>query len=273
MGLKSRRSPAEGEFLFAIDPELLEECVTALGGLPLFLRAVRSLDVPGRVKRHLRLKQRDRGLDEAAYVESFLTLNAVGGDCLEDFDQLREAPDVTQMTGYPMPSAEAARKFLYRFHEQELIEQAQRELAADQVSDIPEESAPLRALAQVNQDLVRELGRRCADQKIATVDLDATIIESWRKQAKPTYEGGTGYQPVLALWAEMDVVLADEFRDGNVPAQQQPLRVTQRAFAALPETVGEYYFRGDSACEQEELLSWLRHEQREGGRKASSVLR
>ncbi len=88
----------------------------------------------------------------------------------------------------------------------------------DQVSYIPEESAPLRGLAQVNQDVVRELGRRCADQKIATVDLDATIIESWKKEAKSTYEGVSGYQPMLALWAEMNVVLADEFRDGNVPA-------------------------------------------------------
>ncbi len=265
MGLKAKRSRAEGEFLFEIDPEPLEECVTALGGLPLFLRAVRSLDVPGSVKRHLRLKQRERGLDEAAYVESFLTLNAVGGDCLQDFDQLREAPDVTQMAGYQMPGAEGARKFLYRFHEDGLIEQAQRELAVDQVSYIPEESAPLRALAQVNQDVVRELGRRCAEQKIATVDLDSTIIESWKKEAKPTYAGISGYQPMLALWAELNVVLADEFRDGNVPAQQQPLRVVQRAFAALPETVGEYYFRGDSACEEEALLSWLRNPERPDG--------
>jgi len=39
MGLKLKRSPAEGEFLLEIDPEPVEECVTALGGLPLFLRA------------------------------------------------------------------------------------------------------------------------------------------------------------------------------------------------------------------------------------------
>jgi hypothetical protein len=265
MGLKSKRSPAEGEFLFEIDPEPLEECVTAHGGLPLFVRAVRSLDVPGSVKRNLHLKQRERGLDEAAYVESFLVLNAVGGDCLEDFDGLHEAPDLEQMLGYAAPSAEGARKFLYRFHEDAKIEQAQRELAIDQVSYIPEESAALRGLAQVNQDVVRELGRRSADQKIATVDLDSTIIESWKKEAKLTYEGCAGYQPMLALWAEMNVVLADEFRDGNVPAQQAPLPVTQRAYAALPETVGERYFRGDSACDEETLLTWLRHEQRENG--------
>ena len=265
MGLKSRRSAAEGEFLFEIDPEPLEECVTAHGGLPLFVRAVRSLDVPGSVKRNLHLKQRERGLDEAAYVESFLVLNAVGGDCLEDFDGLHEAPDLEQMLGYTVPSAEGARKFLYRFHEDAKIEQAQRELAIDQVSYIPEESTALRGLAQVNQDVVRELGRRCADQKIATVDLDSTIIESWKKEAKPTYEGCAGYQPMLALWAEMNVVLADEFRDGNVPAIQDPLRVARRALEALPETVEQRFLRGDSACDEETLLTWLRNAQREEG--------
>ena len=67
---------------------------------------------------------------------------------------------------------------------------------------------------------------------------------------------------MLALWAEMNLVLADEFRDGNVPAQKEPLRVARRAFQALPPTVGEYYFRGDSACWEKQLLSWLRDEQR-----------
>ena len=40
-------SPAEGEFLFEIDEQPLEECLTALGGVPLLLRTLRSLDVPG----------------------------------------------------------------------------------------------------------------------------------------------------------------------------------------------------------------------------------
>jgi hypothetical protein len=267
MGLKPKRSPAEGEFLFEIDPEPLEECVTALGGIPLVARAARSLDVPGSVRRNLPLKKRERGFDEATYVESFLVLNAVGGDCLEDFDRLREDPGLAEMLGHEVPSAEAARKFLYQFHEEEKIQQAQRELPVDQVSYIPEESAPLRGLAQVNQDVVRELGRRCAGEKIATIDLDATIIESWKREAKVSYEGTSGYQPVLALWAEMNVVVADEFRDGNVPSQQKLLPVTQRAFQSLPDTIRERHFRGDSACYEESLLSWLRNEQREAGRQ------
>lgn len=264
MGLR-KSSPAAGEFLFEIDPEPLEEQVTGLGGIPLLVRAARSLDVPGSVGRHLRLKQRERGFDEATYVESFLVLNAVGGDCLEDFDQLREDAGLEEMLGHGVPSAEAARKFLYQFHDGEKIEQAQQALPADRVSYIPQESSGLQGLAEVNREVVRELGRRCAEQKIATVDLDSTIIESWKREAKLTYEGSTGYQPVLALWAEMNVVLGDEFRDGNVPAHHQLLPITQRAFQALPETVGERYFRGDSACHEQSLIEWLRDEQRVAG--------
>ena len=33
---------------------------------------------------------------------------------------------------------------------------------------------------------------------------------------------------MLAVWAELNVVLADEFRDGNVPAMMDPLNVAKR---------------------------------------------
>ena len=260
-----RRSPAESPLLFEIDSEPIDECLTALGGVPLLLQAVRSLGVPGSVKRNVALKQRERGWDEASYVESFIVLNAVGGDCLEDFERLREDPGLAEMAGYQMPSPEAARKFLYQFHDEEKIEQAQRKLRLGQVSYIPEENLPLQGLGQVNMEVVQELGRRCADQKIATIDLDSTIIESWKREAKPTYEGSTGYQPMLALWAEMNVVVAEELRDGNVPALQEPLRVAQRAYAALPETVEERYFRGDAGCYEEKLVNWLRDAERAEG--------
>jgi hypothetical protein len=45
----------------------------------------------------------------------------------------------------------------------------------------------------------------------------------------------------------------------------EPLEVAQRAFAALPSTVNEYYYRGDSACHESHLVNWLRDEHREGG--------
>src|SRR5665811_1230566 len=87
-----------------------------------------------------------------------------------------------------------------------------KQLSLGQVAYIPGENEALQGLAQVNRDLIQVLGERCPDQKIATVDQDATIIESRKREAKPTYEGERGYQPMLAVWAETGVVLADEFR-------------------------------------------------------------
>lgn len=46
---------------------------------------------------------------------------------------------------------------------------------------------------------------------------------------------------MLAVGAETELILADQFRDGHVPAMQQPLDVVRAAFAALPGTVREFY--------------------------------
>jgi hypothetical protein len=61
--------------------------------------------------------------------------------------------------------------------------------------------------------------------------------------------------------------VADEFRDGNVPATKALLPVAQRAFQALPDTVNEFYFRGDSGCRERTLVNWLRDEGRADGPK------
>jgi hypothetical protein len=265
MRKESRPSPTESPLLFDIDPQPIEETLTALGGIPLVVQAFRSLGLPRSVREQVRVKERDRGYDEATLVESFVILNAAGGECVDDFGRLRQDPGLAEMIGHELPSPAAALQFLYAFHEDEKIEEAKQRRLPDQIAYIPEETRPLEGLGRVNRDLVQRCGERCPHQRIATVDQDATIIESRKQQALPTYEGTRGYQPMLAVWAEAGLVLADQFRDGNVPALMAPLAVAQQAFAALPRTVTEYYYRGDSACHESDLVNWLRNEQREGG--------
>src|SRR5207253_9933144 len=112
------------------------------------------------------------------------------------------------MLEHEIPSPEAARQFLYQFHAVAKIEEAKQRREAEQIAFIPEENEALAGLGEVNPELVPELGKRCPEQRIATVDQDATIIESHKEQALRSYEGKRGYQPMLAGWAEMDVVLA-----------------------------------------------------------------
>jgi hypothetical protein len=51
--------------LFEIDPKPLAEELTALGGVPLVVRAFGSLGLPAAIQEHVHIKQRERGYDEA----------------------------------------------------------------------------------------------------------------------------------------------------------------------------------------------------------------
>ena len=50
MRKQNKPSPAEGEFLFEIDPEPAKEAMTSWGGVPLLVRAFRSLGLPASVR-------------------------------------------------------------------------------------------------------------------------------------------------------------------------------------------------------------------------------
>jgi hypothetical protein len=98
--------------------------------------------------------------------------------------------------------------------------------------------------------------QRGAPEPTATLDVDATLLESHQQEATVAYDGTPGYQPVVVLWAEQDVVLHDEFRDGHVPAGCGNVRVLERAVAALPAGVQPIRVRGDSALYESAVLRW-----------------
>ena len=97
MKLPRKPSATELPLPFEIDDEPLEETLTAWGGVTLVAQAFRSLKVPVSVRQHVHIKQRDRGLDEAAMIESFVVLNAVGGECVDDFAHLRADAGLSEL--------------------------------------------------------------------------------------------------------------------------------------------------------------------------------
>jgi hypothetical protein len=209
-------------------------------------------------------------------IEAICLLQSVGGECPEDMHVLADDGCLERGLGYTPPKATAVREFLERFHNKDL--EKQRPKREDQKSFIFPSSEPIKGLQEVQSGMVRRTAKlyqkQGREQRIATVDQDATIIESHKQAAYYHYQEGKGYQPMVAVWAEMDLVLADEFRDGNVPAKQDPLTCAKLAFAALPETVRQRYFRGDSACHENGLLDWLKDPEREkepGGRIGFAV--
>jgi len=249
---------------FVLDGRPLQQATSPHAGLLSTSRVFRSLRLPELISANLPLRKRQRGFSEAQLIESIVLLQTVGGDCPEDIHLLSPDACIERGLGYRPPKATAVREFLERFHDKEL--EKLRPARQEQKSFIFPSSLPVAALQEVQVGCVRRIAKlyeqQGQPQRIATIDQDATIIESHKQAAYAHYEEGRGYQPMVAVWAEADLVVADEFRDGNVPAKQAPLTCAKLAFAALPQTITQRYFRGDSACHENQLLDWLKHPDR-----------
>ena len=243
-----------------------EGAATAYAGLPLVVETMRSLGVSEQLDVQLGIRQRNGGATDAQKAEALVLLMAAGGTCLSDIDKLRADKGLERLLGGPLPSEQVLWTYLNAFHDDALIEEAKRQLQPDKVAYIPGENRALSGLGRVNVALVRAVATK---NRIvcATLDHDATVIESHKQDAKAHYKGGRGYQPSVIYWVEADQVVGDEFRDGNVPAGMSNLGLIKQGFASLPESVKQRFLRGDSALYEEAVLKWLADPQRDGGPK------
>ncbi|MEK7777515.1 MAG: hypothetical protein AAB303_02690 [Chloroflexota bacterium] len=164
-------------------------------------------------------------------VESFVLLSALGGECLEDMQHLRDdavgPKGLEAILGYRMPAPETARPAcggLDKFHDEASM--LGRPL---QGSFIPVESSALAGLNEVKRRTVSAYVNAIRLGNEVTLDVDAQLIETSKADAKYCYEGYKAYQPIQVSWAETMLVLADEFRDGNVPASKDIRRVSASA--------------------------------------------
>ncbi len=70
------------------------------------------------------------------------------------------------------------------------------------------------------------------------------------------YKHFKAYQPLNTWWAEQGLIVHSEFRDGNVPAGHEQLRVLEEAAGLLPAGVTKLYLRSDTAAYQQNLLKY-----------------
>ncbi len=255
---------SQGLLPYTVEVVERADTVTGRAGLPLVLETMRALGLDQAIAAHVHVRERQSGYTETAKIEALVLLLAAGGDCFDDIRILQADAGLTRLLDRRLPSADTLRHFLYAFHDDALIAQAQAQRPPARVASIPAENAALQGLGRVNTALLHRVaveGRNTT----ATLDHDATIQESHKREALGHYQGGRGYQPAAIYWVEQDLVVADEYRDGNVPAGMDTLPLIQRGFARLPPTVTVFFFRADSACYDERTLKWLVDPARPGG--------
>ncbi|MDP2664500.1 MAG: transposase, partial [bacterium] len=229
----------------------LNEVVTPNAGVALLVELGRRSGVMASAEQSLPAKQSPKGLGQGQFVEACVVLSALGGECLDDFDVLRRDEGLAAILDYHLPAASTGRQWLDNFHDEKLLEG--RPL---QGSFIPQESAWLAGLRSVVERTVRAYVSAVKPAALVTLDVDAHLVESSKEIALKTYEGFRGFQPLLVSWAEAGLVLADQFRDGNVPAGKGIKDLVDQAYLALPAREGgwQVQVRSDTAGYQYECL-------------------
>jgi hypothetical protein len=240
----------------------LTEEVTGHAGAALMVEVMRSsgvLTVAGRV---LPAKKNAKGLRQGQMVESVVVHSMLGGECMDDMQVLREDRGLAAILGYEMPAPSTLRSWLEQYHDEDAPRPAVRGRLAGrpkQGSFIPQESPRLAGLAAVTAQSVRSYVAAVGPPRQVTLDVDAHLVESTKREALWTYEGYRGFQPMVVVWAETGLIVADQFRDGNVPASVGIAYLIDAAYATLPaRTDGwEVRVRSDTAAyEEKNLAHW-----------------
>ena len=252
-----------------------EAGMTPNGGVELWLRAAEQSgafrDLPAGVSGR-------QGWTDGQMMLSLCLLNVLGWECADDLDRMEADEGLCRLVSRhearilgvsrrslrgrhrkgrqrTFPSSRSLLDWLHG-HEDEAAGRAR----AKGEAYVPVPSATLAPLAEANRRLVAQTVAH-AELRRATLDVDATIVPSGKKEALATYRsakgthpGETGYQPLNCFLAETGSMLCTEMRDGNVPAREGNARVLLRALELLPETIEEVMVRSDSAGHAAEVL-------------------
>jgi hypothetical protein len=211
-----------------------DEPLVGRGGLMLPYELAKALKLPKVIDRELPQPDSGRGYKPSQFVIPLILMFHGGGKKLEDLREIKGEVSLRELLEMENLPASCT--------------------IGDWLRRMGKDSKGLSALGKVNHHLVKEIILR--DKRSSyTLDVDATLIESAKEEAKVTYKGEKGYQPQMGFIFEAGLVLEDEFRDGNIPAQAEAVSFIEKCFAAMPSGKTIIYLRSDSALYQAGVIN------------------
>ncbi len=261
--------------------------ITGYAGLLPYLDLACVLGLLEAADEHIGIEGGEQGWRDRQHLLSLVLLNVAGGEVMDDIQMLEADPGLCRMVreaeGHRLPHKERRERerrfrkgrtrtfpspnriceWLEAFHDPE-----QEKLRVEGKAFIPQSNAHLAGLGKVNDTLLAAVQRH-APCRVATLDTDATIQETHKREALFCYQGYRAYQPLNTYWAETGLLVDSQFRDGNVPAG---FGIMARFREVVPKLQGwgveEFFARLDSAGYQYDVLKFLAT----GGRCRSSTL-
>lgn len=260
---------------FQFQAETQSTGMTGKAGLALYLELMAAMELPAAIDDALELRP-TQGWSDLQHIVALILLHLAGGDFLEDLHRLEADQGLCelmeQVEGWGLhpchrqelanrwrvdkqrtfPSPDATADYLEAFDADSDQARAQAEGAF-----VPEPTEALRALRRLVAYTASWTPRGQQVPRRATLDVDASIVESHKRSAKPTYKKGVwGFQPLNVFWWERQMAWFSEFRDGNCPAAWRNPDVFDASLAELPEGVEEVRLRTDTAGYDHRLLKY-----------------
>ena len=211
-----------------------DEPLVARGGLILPYELARALKLPEVIDQELPSPGSSRGYRPSKFVMPLILMLHGGGKKLEDLREVKGEMSLRELIKMKELPASCT--------------------VGDWLRRMGEDGRGLMGLARVSGHVMVEVLKR-DKRKEYTLDNDATIIESEKEGAKWTYKKEKGYQPLLGFLSELGLALADEFRDGNIPAGAGALEFLKYCEGMMPEGKRIKYYRSDSAAYQAGVIN------------------
>lgn len=175
----------------------------------------------------------NRGIPASSYLETLILMQHEGSFHLDDVKHLHDDTALMQVLGIEqIPKASALGNWLRR------------------MGNTPE---GMQSLIKVNK---RVLKTALHHRRGVTLDIDATEIISQKADAKWTYKKNQGYMPMVGHIAEVGMVVACDFRSGNVSPAKENLEFIQQCQSALPQDCFIESLRIDAAGYQKKIIQY-----------------
>ena len=175
----------------------------------------------------------NRGYRKSELVNTMVLMLHEGGRCLDDVRHLHNERDLMTLLGFKdIPTARTLGNFLRR------------------VGGCDQSKA---ALDTMNRRLLKA---GLHYRRRVTLDVDATVIETYNGDAKFCYLGHRAYAPITGFIAETGQAVAVQMREGNVAPAKDNLAFIQHCEASLPEGVSLRCVRIDAAGYQADIVNY-----------------
>jgi len=270
------KSPLSYYSSYYIDTKVDPGAVTNYGGIFPYLDLMLLADLPQLVNDSLPEKGM-RGWQHAEHVAALLALNLTGGDCVDDLVKLEGDAGISLYMGQiaravgaqgrrfsrggerDIPSLTSVREWLEQFHNAD--EDGKRGYGR---AFVPEANEALKGLCGVNREFVSRglrLYQRSGRPQIkrATLEIDASYMETQKRDALACYKHFDAYSFLTVRWAETGFAIWDEFRDGNVPPSYRNREALRESIRYLNKELGitDVWVRSDAAAHQEKVVKEL----------------